>query len=348
MVGTLPGLRRRLGGRRAVLGVVALFVGGALALRDGGAELAPEVVATGVPRPLQLALDGRALIVLGLGPTGDSAAELYRIDLSGELPVDLSRQPRLRIPFADARHATLGSLVVDPGSHELFLGEENGSRIYRLSADERLTVYATGLHMLGGGSTLAFDPLGRLLILDYADQTRSADEERGPPGLEELGDEEYRGPLVFRLTAEGVLPVPRRLERIPPLFPRSWGARSKTTSVSRLISVTVTAAGDLVCLSTAGELFRLTPDGTLALFAQLPPGHGQYNRTHLVPAADGSVFVSGGFHVARIFRVSPEGAVTTVARNLADPEGIALDARGDLYVAESAFHRIVRLRLGPS
>jgi sugar lactone lactonase YvrE len=35
--------------------------------------------------------------------------------------------------------------------------------------------------------------------------------------------------------------------------------------------------------------------------------------------------------------------VTTVASNLADPEGIALDAEGHLYVAESAFHRIVRL-----
>ncbi|PYM54579.1 MAG: hypothetical protein DMD79_24365 [Candidatus Rokuibacteriota bacterium] len=200
--------------------------------------------------------------------------------------------------------------------------------------------------MLGGGSTLAFDPMGRLLILDYADRTRSADEERGPPGLEELGDEEYRGPLVFRLTGERPLPAPRRLERIPPLFPRPWGARSQTTFVSRLISVAVTATGDLLCLSTAGELFRLTPDGTLGLFARLPPG--QYNRTHLVAAPDGAVFVSGGFHVARIFRVSPEGAVTTVAKNLADPEGIALDDRGDLYVAESAFHRIVRLRLGTS
>src|SRR5438309_11889378 len=57
-----------------------------------------EVVATGVPRPLQLVLDRRTLIVLGPGARGDSAGEVYRLDL-GALPVDVSRLPRVRVPF---------------------------------------------------------------------------------------------------------------------------------------------------------------------------------------------------------------------------------------------------------
>jgi sugar lactone lactonase YvrE len=79
---------------------------------------------------------------------------------------------------------------------------------------------------------------------------------------------------------------------------------------------------------------------------RLPSGHGEYNRPSMVSAADGSLFVSGGFHVPRVFRVSPAGAVETVAQNLRDPEGLALDEQGRLYIAESSQHRILRLRIG--
>jgi sugar lactone lactonase YvrE len=40
--------------------------------------------------------------------------------------------------------------------------------------------------------------------------------------------------------------------------------------------------------------------------------------------------------------------VTTLAGPLGDPEGLALDADGHLYVAESSLHRIVRLRVAAS
>lgn len=303
-----------------------------------------EVVATGVPRPLQLALDGRELIVLSPGSPGNAAGEIYRVGLGGELPADLSREPRVQIPFADSRMATLGSLAVHPATRQLFLGEENGARIYRLTADQRLSVYATGLRRLAGGSTLAFDRMGRLIAVDYVDPAVSPGEDRGPPGLEQLLDEDYRGPLVFRLAMEADIPLPRRLDRLPPLFPRAWGGRQGGGLLPRLISVTATVTGELILLSSSGELLRLNAYGTLGSLARLPPGHGQYNRTNMVTAPDGGVFVSGGFHVSRVFHVSPEGIVTTVARNLADPEGIALDSEGYLYVAESSFHRIIRLR----
>ena len=304
---------------------------------------AVEIVATGVHRPLQLVLEGRSLIVLGLSSYGDSAAELYRVDLGGRLPVDLSGQPRLRIPFAETRPASLGSLALHPETRQLFLGEENGARIYRLSPDGRLAVYAVGLHRLAGGSTLAFDGRGRLLIVDYMDRALSPGEDRKAPALEPFPGEEYRGPLVFRLALDDAIPLPRRLDDVPPFYPRAW-AKGQGALLPRFISLAPLAGGDVALLSSAGEVFRLAADGRLEWLARLPPGHGQYNRINMVGAPDGSLYVSGGFHVARIFRVSPDGAVATVASNLADPEGIALDPAGYLYVAESSFHRIVRFK----
>ncbi len=75
----------------------------------------------------------------------------------------------------------------------------------------------------------------------------------------------------------------------------------------------------------------------------MPSGH--YHRTHMTVGPDGSVFVSSGFHIRQVFRVSPTGAVTVVAQDLGDPEGIAVDDAGDLYVAENALHRVIRIRM---
>jgi hypothetical protein len=311
----------------------------------GPVSPAPELVASGVPRPLQLALDGDTLVVLSPGQQTDAAGELQRVDLGGELPLDLRGRPPVRLPFPDAQTATLGSLAIDPLSRQLFLGEENGTRVFRLSANGRLDVYATGLSRLAGGSSLAFDRLARLLVVDHADRSLSLREERGPPGLEALHEEDYRGPLVFRLAADPAIPIPRRLDRLVPLYPRGWGGRTGGGLLPRFISLAALPSGDLALLASTGEVFRLTGDGALVSVARLPAGLGQYNRTNMTSAPDGSLFISGGFHVARVFRVTAAGQVQTVAENLGDPEGVALDDRGYLYLAESSRHRIIRLKV---
>jgi glucose/arabinose dehydrogenase len=108
----------------------------------------------------------------------------------------------------------------------------------------------------------------------------------------------------------------------------------------RLIGVT-SAGDDLIVLSTVGDVFRLGPDGDLRFIARLPVGH--YHRTSLAMGPDGSVFVSGGFQIQKIFRVSPAGEVSMVAGELGDPGGIVFDRTGALYVAETALHRIIRI-----
>jgi hypothetical protein len=292
-----------------------------------------------------VALDGRSLVILSPGWRGDAAGEIYRLDLDGPLPADLSRRPAVRIPFSDPRATTLGSLAIEPKSRDLFLGEENGSRLWRLNADEQLSLYASGLHRLVGGSAMAFDVHGRLWIVDFADPLLTEGEQRPPSGLEQFRDEDYRGPLIFRLTLDPTLPLPRRLATAPPVFPRNWaGKAAGGASIPRLISL-VARAEDTLLLSSSGDVYRLAADGSLSTFARLP--RGQYTRTHMLAASDGTLYVSGGFQVGSVFRVDPTGAVTVLASHLADPQGIALDGRGHLFLAESSFHRILRLTLPP-
>ena len=308
--------------------------------REPAAPAGFEVVATGVSRPLQLALDRRTLIVLGPGSRGDSAGEIYRIDL-GALPVDVSRLPRVRVPFLDGRLATLGSMVVEPASRDLFVGEENGARVYRLDAHERLTPYLEGFHRLPGGSGLAFDAAGRLLVVDHADPLISPGEERPAPGLEQFRDEDYRGPLLFRVTLDPTLPLPRRLDRMPPLFPRNWGGRAGGAMLPRIVAV-APAGDDLVMTASSGVVYRLAGDRLMPL-ATLP--RGQYLRINMVGGPGDSVFVSGGFSIGYIFQVARDGTVTQLPGPIGDPQGLVLSPDGYLYVAESSLHRILRLRV---
>src|SRR5262245_31700853 len=316
-----------------------------------GVEVAPgltvEVVVSGVPRPVQVALDGsRHLVILSHGRQGDAAAEIYRLEANA-LPVDASREPRVVIPFsADPRKAAFGSLAVDPRSGDLFLGEENGNRIYRLVGGKRLTAVAVGLNHLLGGSSVALDREGRLLMLDYASfESQLRSEAPLPPSLESLAVEDYTGPLVFRIDPEEDIPLPRRLDVVAPFFPRRPGRKVSGEPLHKFIAVAPLGGDELVLLNSVGEVLVLSAEGQLRRLARLPSGH--FHRTNMTVGPDGSVFVSAGFHIRELYRVSPAGVVTSVAHDLGDPQGIVVDRWGDLYVAETALHRIIRIRLDP-
>lgn len=304
-----------------------------------------EVVATSVPRPAQLAFtaSGR-LVVLSHGWRGDAAAEIFWLDPTGALPVNAALVPRVVIPFAEGpRKTALGSLAVHPRTQDLFLGEENGNRIYRLGADKHLTPVVVGFNHLLGGSSFATDALGRLVVLDYASfESQLRSEAPMPPGLDDLAADDYQGPLVFRIDPEDRVPLPRRLDLVAPIFPRPPVRRVRGEPLNKFIAVVPRGRDELTLLTSVGEVYVLAADGHLRSLARLPSGH--YHRTSMAAAADGSVFVSSGFHIREVYRVSPAGVVTSVARDLGDPQGIAVDPTGALYIAETALHRIIRLR----
>lgn len=325
----------------ALLAALTIPAGQAGSSHDGQGHHV-EVVVTGLHRPLQLAFDpsGR-LVVMSHGRGDDAAAEVVWLDLRAGIPIDASTSPRVVIPFPEQhRKNILGSLAAAADSEDLYLGEENGNRVYRLSGDNRLVAVAVGLNHLVGGSALATDGRGRLIVLDFAsaDAQRRA-ELRLPSSLDALMVEGYQGPLVFRVDVRAVDNLPRRLDLLAPLYPRGWNRAGGEPGL-RFISVAAAAADALVLLDSLGQVFRWS-GGDLQRVARLPSGH--YHRTNLAVAADGTIFVSSGFHIRRIYRITAEGVVTVVASDLGDPEGIVVDEQGRLYVAETALHRVIRI-----
>lgn len=328
------------------LSCLAAVLAGALLLAPVGprAQTGPqiEVVATGLVRPVQLAFEASGRLVVLCQGLGDAAAEVFWLDLAARLPIDATRVPRVVVPFSDPpRQSAFGSLAVDPRSGAVVLGEENGNRIYRLTGDKRLTPLVVGLNHLLGGSSFVIDRRGRLVVLDdesFFAQLRS--ETPLPPALEPSGAGEYQGPVVVRIDLDEDVPLPRRVDLIAPLFPRRSAQRAGERPL-RFIAVTATGDDELALLNWVGEVFLLSR-GELRRLGRLPPG--QLNRTSMAVAADGSILVSGGFHIREVYRVAPDGAVTSFARELGDPQGIAVDRAGAVYVAEAARHRIIRIR----
>lgn len=309
-----------------------------------GVGLRVEVVATGIERPIQLALSpSGGLIVLSHGSAGPVAAEVFSLDLAQTTPVDAAHAPRIVIPFArEPRKAAFGSLAIAPGSGDVYLGEENGNRVYRLTPGPRLVPVAVGLRHLVGGSSIAFDAQGRLLALDFASPETALRAETTPPrDLDWLAGEAYQGPLVFRVEVGEDGPLPRRLDFLTPLYPRGSRAALVREPPSRIISLAPVPDGDVLLLDSLGQVFRLGVEG-LRRLARLPSGH--YHRTSLAVAPDRALLVSAGFHIRALYRVGPDGGVTVVASDLGDPNGVAVDAAGTIYLAETALHRIIRIR----
>jgi len=179
-------------------------------------------------------------------------------------------------------------------------------------------------------------------VLDYMSPAEQLRSEAPPPAsFEWLSGDAYHGPVVVRLDPEEDVPLPRRLDVVTPLLPKGAAGRAQTEPLFRFISVATTSSGEIVLLNSVGEVLVLSGDGSLRPLARLPSGH--YHRTHMTVGPDGSVFISSGFQVRRIFRISPAGVVAVIASGLGDPEGIAVDDAGSLYVAENALHRVIRI-----
>ncbi|HUK53483.1 MAG TPA: gluconolaconase [Candidatus Binatia bacterium] len=105
-------------------------------------------------------------------------------------------------------------------------------------------------------------------------------------------------------------------------------------------------AGALYCGDRSGTIFKIYPDRQILVFATLEPSVAAY---HLVFNAAGDLLVTGPTTSSydRIVRISPGGDVSSYFRGLGRPQGMAMDAKGNLYVAASHGGRRGVVRITP-
>ena len=79
-----------------------------------------------------------------------------------------------------------------------------------------------------------------------------------------------------------------------------------------------------------GTIFKIARDQQVFVFATLEVSVSAY---HLAFSPHGDLYVTGPND--RVFKIDPNGTVTTFYRGLGRPQGLAFDSEGNLYVAAS-------------
>ncbi len=94
------------------------------------------------------------------------------------------------------------------------------------------------------------------------------------------------------------------------------------------------AEGALYVGDRGGTIFRIQPSGRTETFATVPASVAAF---HLAMSPDGHLYVSAPTLASydSVRRISPNGAVDTLAMPFGRPQGLAFDAAGTLHVVEA-------------
>jgi sugar lactone lactonase YvrE len=88
--------------------------------------------------------------------------------------------------------------------------------------------------------------------------------------------------------------------------------------------------GSLYVGDRNGTIFKISRDQQMFVFATLDMSVSAY---HLAFGPQGDLFVTGPSD--RVYKIDPNGAVSTFYKGLGRPQGLAFDSNGNLYVAAS-------------
>lgn len=104
--------------------------------------------------------------------------------------------------------------------------------------------------------------------------------------------------------------------------------------------------GDLYVGDRSGTIFKINRDRQIFVFATLEPSVAAY---HLAFGPDRSLYVTGPTTSSfdHVYRISPSGEVSSHFRGLGRPQGLAFDAKGNLYIAASYAGKRGVVRLTP-
>jgi len=105
--------------------------------------------------------------------------------------------------------------------------------------------------------------------------------------------------------------------------------------------------GNLYVGDRSGTIFKIAPDRQIFVFATLEPSVSAY---HLAFGPRGDLFVTGPTTSSFdcVYKIDPQGSVSTFYRGLGRPQGLAFDIEGNMYVAASLAGKRGIVKLAPN
>ena len=247
-------------------------------------------------------------------------------------------------PAAGAQLNWPTSLAFD-ASGNLYIADSANQVIRKVSSSGAITTVVTGLHLSEGVAT---DSAGNLYIADYVVSS------------DDCGDYSYSG-RVLKVTSDGTTTT---------IADNAGGGLASPRGLA------VDAAANVyVADAISGKVFRISSSGAITTVAGTAAGYvyacaaDYYNSasplicpTGLALDSAGNVYVSDTGH-ARIAKISPQGTIANVVGDgiagnywgdggkatdaaLDVPLGVAVDASGNLYIADTRNSRVRKVTPG--
>jgi sugar lactone lactonase YvrE len=149
---------------------------------------------------------------------------------------------------------------------------------------------------------------------------------------------EMMNPTGMAFGADGGLYVSSRYDGTVYRVARNGAMTAYAEGMGVATGIAFDREGNLYVGDRSGTLFKINRDRQIFVFATIEPSVAAY---HLAFDDEGSLYVTGPTTSSfdAVYKVDPQGHVEVFYRGLGRPQGLAFDAKGNLYVAASMHGR---------
>jgi len=267
------------------------------------------------------------------------AIEGGRIVIEGaDFPLDRPRLPDVQIGGIPARvvQASSSSLAVivpsglDGGSTPIRIEGVSGETLFVEIAAQ----FATGLHQVDNP---VFDREGNLYVTysgTRGQQVPVSIFKVRPNGTRETFSSGIVNATSMAMDPEGRLYVSSRFEGTVYRVAADGTFETFATDLGVACGLAFSQDGTLFVGDRSGTIFRVNRSGKAEAFASIPASVAAF---HLAIAPDGFVWVTAPTLSTYdpIYKVAPDGTVSTVDVRFGRPQGIAFDPKGHAFVVEA-------------
>jgi len=280
------------------------------------------------------------------------AIEGGRLTIEGShFPVDDPKLPVVRIGDVRARvvFASPTRLIavvpggLDGGRATVRVGEGSGNTAFV----DLAAPFAAGLHQVDNP---VFDREGNLYVTysgTRGQQVPVSIFRVRPNGTRETFSSGIVNPTSMAIDPQGRLYVSSRFEGTVYRVDADGSVETFATDLGVACGLTFAPDGTLFVGDRSGTIFRVDREGRAVTFASLPPSVAAF---HLAIGPDLALYVTGPTLSSYdpLYRVDPDGTVSTRFATFGRPQGLAFDAHGALHVVEalagaSGLYRVPRV-----
>jgi sugar lactone lactonase YvrE len=193
---------------------------------------------------------------------------------------------------------------------------------------------ATGLHQV---DSPAIDREGNLYVTysgSRGQQTGVSIYRVRPGGARELFVNGVTNPTSLAFDREGRLHVSSRFDGTVSRIDESGSAQVIASDLGVACGIAFDHDGAMYVGDRSGTIFRIGPSGGTTAFASLPPSVAAF---HLAYGPDGWLYATAPTLSPRdaVYRIDRHGRIEVLYAGFGRPQGLAVDPRGDLHVAEA-------------